>query len=631
MQKHLFFITSEEEVRLALSRIGKFPDKNTEIIIVSSDPLANIYLKKQKVKFKDIGNFYPPPGRVYTGKKRLGLLMKKWKSDKHISKALLYKNQVHLNPLIGYSINAFLAETIHSLMTAEEILKRIKPNAVHISPRWTESPFRRYQSENLNLENIALYRLSKQQHLRIMAFRIPLSKSLVAYLFSFFISSLWQSLQTTYFQLFRPAKLPKSGQLAVLANYYQLDNLMPVIKALGKEGKKINVIGKISSSQHKKIIQAIPLFIPLETLEGTSKRFSDIRLVRTIKSTFSFFILLPRLRRFFVFNNQNCWQFLAYKLIYYFVYEFPLFMDYLDGAAEIFKGKTKLLVTPATADNVSRTIVAAAQNSKIPVLELQHGVLPKNDDDITFRTNDFFAVWGDGVRETISDTRNPDKIPVTGYPHFDHYWYPHPMIIHRQAIREKLKFSSSTKVLLILSVFPSGITRIYPNYSPYQFMEMIFEIFTPAETKWKVIFRPHPSVPSSWVSVLAENSGVDFYYDQQKLKLKDAIAASDVIISNPSTAPVEAMFQKKPILLCDFPSEGRAYSYSWWPMVTAGAVKLFKTKTQLNILIKKSVYDQRFRKETTSCQRLFLKNYCSAFSEPATPRVTSLINRLSSR
>lgn len=615
MPNHLFFITSVNEARAAISRIKKLKKESVHSTIVSSDPLASIFLKVQGIEFSDIGNYYPPPRRVITAKKQLRSLMEEWNLNHR------------LNRLIGYSLDAYLAEILHSLITAEEILKQTKPSLVHVSPRWSESPFRRYQSEKLNLENIALFQLAKQHRLRILTFKIPFSQTIPAYAISFFLTSIWQSLRTSYRQLFRPAPAVKSNKLIIMANYYQLENLIPVIKELKKQNRQFTVIGKISPEQNKRLANLIPAFIPLETLEKQKKSFRQIRLIKMIVYSLKLIVLFPSLKHFFSLKNQKYWQFLFPKFLYYFMVEFPLLTDYLDGASRLFK-QGKLLVTSATADNVSQTIAMSAKSENVTVLELQHGVLPGDDDDVIFRTNDFFAVWGKSARETISDTRNPDKIPVTGYPHFDHYWYPHPIIIHRQAIREKLKVSSSTKVLLILSVFPLGITRIYPNYSPYQFMEMIFKILTPAKSEWKVIFRPHPSVPSPWVSDLAKNSGINFCYDQQKLKLKDAITASDVIIANPSTTVIEAMFQKKPILLCDFPSEGEAYSYSSWPMVAADAVELFITKSQLNKLISKSIYDQNFLTEMAIRQELFLKSYCSAFSKPATSRVVSLINRL---
>lgn len=631
MQKHLFFVTSKEEALSTLSQLQRLANNHVEITIISSDPLANIYLKKQRVRFKDIGNFYPAPTQVYLGKRKLHTLMKKWTSNTSIERSLLFKNRIPLHLLIRYSLNTYLAEVIHSEMTAEKILRKVKPNVVHISSRWTESPFRRYQSEHLNLENIALYRLSKQHHLQTIALGTSLAKSLTAYLFNFFISSLWQSLRTTYLQLFHATKLSTSGQITILANYYQLENLLPAIVSLQKSGKSIQVIGKISPLQQKDIVRVIPTFIPLGILEATSKQLWNARLVRTVKSIFRYLTMLRHLQKFFISKNQNYWPFLAYKFMYYFISEFPIFMDYLDGATQVFKRKTDLLVTPATADNVSRTIVAAAQSLNIPVLELQHGVLPKHDDDIAFRTNDFFAVWGKGVRETISDTRSPNNIPITGYPHFDHYWYPRPTTFNKQRIINKLKIIPATKVLLILSVFPSGITRMYPTYSPYQFMEAIFRTLLKTKSEWKVIFRPHPSAPSSWVSNLADCSGVDFYYDQQTVALADVIAASDVIIANPSTTVVEAMFQNKPILFCDFPSEGKAYRYSWWPFVESHAVKLFETTSQLETFINTSIHDQHFLKEMFQHQRLFLKNYCSIFSRPATSRVVSLINHLDTK
>lgn len=112
MPNHLFFITSVNEARVAISRIKKLKKESIHSTIVSSDPLASIFLKAQGIEFSDIGNYYPPPRRVITAKKQLRSLMKEWNLNHR------------LNRLIGYSLDAYLAEILHSLMTAEEILKK---------------------------------------------------------------------------------------------------------------------------------------------------------------------------------------------------------------------------------------------------------------------------------------------------------------------------------------------------------------------------------------------------------------------------------------------------------------------------------------------------------------------------
>ena len=628
MTKHLFFITSVDDAKSAIPRTKRLNKEKVYFTVVSSDPLANIYLEKQMVKFEDIGNYYPPPQHVTTARKQLKLLIQKWSSDQQICSRLSYKNQFQLNRLIGYSLDAYLAEILHSLMTAEEILKKTKPTIVHVSPRWLESPFRRYQSEKLNLENVALFHLAKQRQLHVSTFAVSLLQTTPAYVINFLLTLIWQSLRTSYHQLFHPAQPVKSNKLTIMANYYQLENFIPVIKELKKQNLQFTVIGKISPEQTKRLSDPIPEFISLETLETQKKPILEIRLIKIISYTLKLINLLPYLRRFFSLKNQEYWQFLFPKLLYFYMIEFPLLTDYLDGAGRLFK-PGKLLVTPATADNISQTIATAAKSEKVTVLELQHGNLLNEDDDRHFRANDYYAVWGPEVRSIIAQSQSPKQIPITGYSQFDRYWYPQPLIISKSSVRQKLNISNNTKVLLVLSVFPSGETRLYQDESPFQFMAMVFKTISMAKENCKVIFRPHPSLDAPWIIPLAKHLKIDLFYDHRELKLEEVIAASDIVISNFSTTTIDAMFQQKPILFYDFPADG-VYKYSAWFMISSGAVKLFKTQDQLKELIQRSLYNQQFRQEIFDGQKLFLKKYCSAFSAPAAGKVQSLITKLCS-
>lgn len=616
MPNHLFFITSVSEAKTAVSRIKKLDKEDIHFAIVSSDPLSNIFFQTRGIKFLDIGNYYPPPRRVLTAKKQLRSLMKEWNSNHR------------LNRLIGYSLDAYLSEIMHSLITAEEIFKETEPDVIHISPQWSESPFRRYQSEKLNLENVALFNLAKQRHLRILTFRTPFSQSILAYAISFLLTSIWQSLRISYYQLFRPAPAVKSHKLIIMANYYQLENLIPVINELEKHNRKFSVIGKISPEQTKRLTNLIPAFIPLETLEKQKKSFRQIRLIKMIVYSLKLIVLFPSLKHFFFLNKEPYWKFIFPKFLYYHMVEFPLLTDYLDGASRLFK-QGKLLVTSATADNVSQTISIAAKSENVTVLELQHGNLLNEDDDRLFRNNDYFAVWGPEARSIISQSQSLKQIPITGYSYFDHYWYPHPMTISKSFVKQKLGISKNTKILLILSVFPHGETRLYQDKSPFRFMTMIFNTLSMASENWKVIFRPHPALDASWVIPLAKHLKIDLFYDNRELKLEDVIAASDIIVSNFSTTTIDAMFQQKPIIFYDFPADG-VYKYSSWFIISSGAIKLFKTQSQLRKLIKKSLYDRKFREEIFDSQKLFLRKYCSAFSTPASSNIQSLITKLSS-
>jgi len=184
--------------------------------------------------------------------------------------------------------------------------------------------------------------------------------------------------------------------------------------------------------------------------------------------------------------------------------------------------------------------------------------------------------------------------------------------------------SPKTKIILVLAVFPTGLARINQKISPYQFIEMIFQTVGHLNDSWKIIFRPHPSFKANWVRDKAKQQNVDFYYDSRKLPIEEAITVSDIVIANPTTPILDAMFLKKPVLIYPFHHDlNDTLSKSF--LIRSGAAVQFGDMNQLKTLINKSIEDTEFKRKMRKAQKKFLEEYCMAFSGSSTDRTVKTI------
>lgn len=614
---HLFFVTSTSEAKESIHRINRLP-KTDSFSMISNNPLANLFFAANQLAFRDSGDFFPVGKKLRSHQLKITNISKQWAKLSGIDRLLRHRG-CQLDDIVSFSLFIYLAEIEHSLLVAQNMLKNINPDVVHVSRRFSESPFRRYQTEELNLENLALEGLSRLNHIKVSLLSQKIDVSLpiknTLQIFAKFIGPIFQlkrSLRVTGARVTIPP-------LVILANYYQLVNLFPFLSKLKADNLDFTAIGKLQPDQLELLNKSGIPFFPLGSAHTISSSLQAIR----------YFYLWhqqkPKIARLFNSCHPLYWNLIKEKLRFLFTIEFPQITAHLDEAEKIFSGKQKILLTMATNDTFSSCFATVANRNGIKIIELQHGLVIF-DEEAPFRKNDIHAVWGTPLTKIMNQgNRNRDALAVTGFPYFDKYRN----LGRRTFVRRSIGVDGrrhKEKTVLILATFPVAADRLITGTSPFRFLEIILNTMKSGHENWKIVFRPHPSYNAAWVKEIARNSSINLIFDQRGTPLDPAISSCDVVISNFTTAMVDAMFIGKPILLYSF-SDAETIKLARHPIITTGATHTFSSTQELISLMDK-IKQKKFINSMLAGQKKFLNRYCSIENQTAAVKLFNLIKKM---
>lgn len=609
MIKHLFFISSVIEAKQSLTIIKKF-GKSDSYKIISNNPLANLYFDEQKISYQDSGIYFPQNKDLRKNYWELVKIAKQWAKGSDL-KQLLFYDGFQLDEIIEFSLIIYLCEVKHSILVAENIILMNKPEIIHLSSDFSESPFRRYQSENLNLENLALLNLAKTQSIQVRPLSGPnYYKKILYETVITFAKTLKYSLK----QLSASPLKVDSKPIAVLSHHYQLKNLNRFFQKL-KINKDYFVIGHADSSQSEQLMSDGINFIRLDNLFPTKQSIGSTKFANLIKYYNLWIKCQSSIKKYFDDKDIFYWPMIKRKFEYYFLAEFPQIIEYLELGKRIFsRGKTQILLASATTDIASKCYALTASRQGAKVVELQHGMVIY-DEEWPFRANQIHAVWGKDLLKIMSQGESIKSLSITGFPYFDQY-------------KEKNHHPSKRgngRTILILSVFPTSADRLIAKSSPMQFLTILLSALEKSQYKWRVIFRPHPSNNATWVKQLAEKSKAEIVYDQRRTPIDEAIAASNIVIGNFTTAIIDAFVLEKPVLLYSFANQD-SIKLNQHPLITSGAVSLFDTPVKLETLLTKIYKDKIYVNKMLTGQKEFLKSYCSINGKFSSEKLLTLIN-----
>lgn len=617
MKKILFFVTSVNEAKYTREILSTLDSNFSRVVIISSNPSANLFFENNNTLYKDISIYFPNSKKVRVMFKKINGIIGAWyqKYNKGAGDNRVFQQ-------IGFSLHNYLGDLEHSLATAKNIIDTEKPDKLYVAKYWSETPFRRYQTENFNIVNQALISLSKRNAIATFSLKNHSFESLPFYLYLFLRTIFFSSSKIAIKQIFGRAKLPTLRNFTIMANYYQLENLTPLLDTFKSMSIKFSLIGSADLRQRTILIKKGIDFYAIPDLEMITTQLSDIRTFKLIRMFLLWIRNRNKVRNMLSKFDNNYWDFVSPKFLYYCLHDFPLISDLMTNSQKMLKGKD-LLLTMATTDTISHSVSSAAKLSGLKVLELQHGML-FTDVDRMHRQNDYYALWGNQARNIIEEGKLfPSKYPVTGYPLFDKYKNSKYFRL-RPIIRKYLGISPKTKTILIVAVFPTGLARINQKISPFQFVDMIFQTVHEMHGNWKIIFRPHPSFKGEWIKDMAAQRNIDFYYDNRTLALEESIVASDIVIANPTTPILDAMFLKKPVLTFLFGHDLDDEILNSF-LVKSKATVLFNNKDELRKYIDLCLNNLRFQKRMLLGQKKFLREYCMAFSGSSTVRTAKTI------
>ena len=114
---------------------------------------------------------------------------------------------------------------------------------MYVTNSWVETPFRRYQTETFDLEKLALIAVTKKNGIKILNLKSKISEELVFNSLLFIFRNILSATKVSFEQIFVGSKIPKLENLIIMANYYQLENLIPLLEKLKEKSINFSLIG----------------------------------------------------------------------------------------------------------------------------------------------------------------------------------------------------------------------------------------------------------------------------------------------------------------------------------------------------------------------------------------------------
>lgn len=613
----VIFVSRPEEVSAAEEILKKASDHKPAVI--ASTPEAAVKLLESRIDFIDSDVFYPTTHQIKSWQKKLLKLCLSWHLRPKINR-ILTVNSVNLGKVCELGIHIYLGEIGHSLLTAKNLIQKLRPKIIYVSDGFIESPFQRYQTESFTLEPLAIRLTAKKLGIEIVGLGQPLSLSPRILLI---LRQLAASFLSDIRRIFSYRQSPPATDFIFVGNHYQLVNLLPTL-TVAKDKIKFIVTGKASPEIIHQVTDRGIAFIPFEKLAIGSYRAFDF-----LKYLASWLMVKSLLKETLSAVDPLIWKLVEPKLFWYFIEEFPETAGVIRAASVLLSKSPKAIITMATSDHFSRAIALTSLSKKIPVVELQHG-LYRIDVEYPFRSNDYFLVWSSKERNILYQGKtHPHKYPLAGYPWFDQYQNIQTESDSlRRSGRNQIDAGDSDNVILMLATFPKDLDddRLAVSISPFRYASMVFAAVKKLPGKWKVIFRPHPSCKSEWIKDLAGLKGIHLIYDDRKMPLKQSLAAADLVIANFTTAIVDAVIMEKPVLIHTF-LHIHKNSLKNFPSIKTRAADYFENSKQLEKLIAK-FQKHRFKTDGEN-KKNFLINYINPTGRPASKQLVNYLKNFS--
>ncbi|MGC1310055.1 MAG: hypothetical protein WA885_22735 [Phormidesmis sp.] len=258
--------------------------------------------------------------------------------------------------------------------------------------------------------------------------------------------------------------------------------------------------------------------------------------------------------------------------------------------------------------------VAIANRQGIPTIVLQHGL-----DCEQYCLNEAYAsviaVWGNARKQRYqaSSQQQPARIQVTGNPEYD-------------CVRLPEQLSTSREHWL-WTTRPHGPQKCYsPSRTPQEGLDMLEAILTALERTEtaRLTIKPHPLDYIDLYSMQVEKYKLGDRVTISRDSLLTALPQADIVISEDSTAAMEAMFFGKVIVHAHFASSPPVL-----PLVDyAAALPASSPKILINSLQAAQTLSADEQKTMLNGQRSFVYDYAGPLDGQACQRVTDLITQV---
>lgn len=286
-----------------------------------------------------------------------------------------------------------------------------------------------------------------------------------------------------------------------------------------------------------------------------------------------------------IFGSSDLLEWLTGKM--------PEIVRELDAARLLFEILDVSVVLSVTAlSGMDSALTLIAKSNRIPSLTLQHGLIADTSlfAHIPLQATQK-AVWGEMTRDWYQRLGYPEsRIVVTGSPRYD-------IIFHRQwwgqkKLRQMVGAGPNQKIM----VFATGTDT--PTIIP-----LVLEGLKALPEVFLIISLHRREGPIDLYKKLAVGYCNYIIIPFGEINLYDSLSGADFFITHCSTAALEAMLFKIPVITME--STPPHFSYG-----DAGASIRVRHASELARVVRRLIDDQEFRADAINRYREFLAAYC---------------------
>lgn len=377
---------------------------------------------------------------------------------------------------------------------------------------------------------------------------------------------------------------------AVYINY--LRNIIPVIEKMSKQDIQFYFIVKeedINSFNLK--LDVITKFKPDNVKDKTVKIILDNLLSdKNLKNTF---------------EDEN--DIYLFKKEFYGLFEkrLPCLLCKLRLSSNLISEVSPdLVIVGDDRSTVTRAGILPAQENKIPIIEIQHGLFALPEINVNLMPkpmSDKICVWGNSSREYLLELGFDDeKIEITGSPEFDEH----------KKFAEDFK-DKKGKIILFAT------QSLYKDIN----LEVIEEMGKNKKLdEFMVYVKPHPDEDPVTYKFLEDKFPDKVFIRQKNENLSYLLAISDIILTISSTVGLESAILDKPLICINFLNEKSMY-------VNDGIALEVKNIEELADSINK-IFNPEISVRLLENRTKFVKEYVYGLDNKSTERIIEVINNL---
>jgi len=593
--------------------------------VISLTPESYIALKQAYIEFKDYSEYinYEKSDQLFKLSQEWS---RNWYKTKHIKALELKINNIVLPNICELSFHHFFAEALFSFEIAYRIIEKERPEQLFVEPIFGETLWKHGQSFNLNLINKSLIEQAKIRNIKINYQSKSDTDKIVPILLKNlqgFIMNLKHFRKRNKSTSKRRIFSSRTVNVLAFANSYIILNMLPLLKNIRTDRNfELFVSGKTTNNNINILSKNKIRFIKIDNLRNISNYIFVAGKSISYSSKWLKLRQNKHFRSYFTYRNASLWPILEGKFNFHFFYYFLIISFYILESQNLFKiTKPKVILLMEGLTALSQVITKLAKLNNIPTVIMQHGLLGKLE--LRYETGDYFAVWGKEAKNIyLNAGLKPKNIIKTGYPLFDKYCHvKHISNLKLIEIKNKLKVNPQKKVLTILGTQQVGIGKLFSEPQHIFYQSVLNNL---SDLKgFQIIIRTHPFDDMGYFKELSNILNLKIII-ANNIALENLIRISDIIISQQTTAALEAILLKKPVIYLT------SFEKSIWPS------SFLETKSTINVndikMLQKIILDinsGKYNNKVRKNRMNLIKNYLSNNDGKATTRTVNLIANLS--